>query len=483
MHFRDAPMLPTASRFGHLAEVRRDPFGLLERACAERGGLVRLRLPGGPIGVVLSPAYLHEVLVTKAKSFEKSPVLRIVLEPLAGLGLFTSEGELWRKQRRVMAPLFQHHELERYAACMQACAEQAASEWRDGETIDVFRETTRITMSIAGRSLFDSDMFGDADEIGAAITTALAWANEASASLLIILQTRLRTRVMLAKDDLPAPVRGAAARLLDALERPILLPSRRSRELRAALDVLERRVERMIADRREGGPARADLLTALLRARDEDDGSRMSDKQVRDEILTLFIAGHETTATALAWSLHLLARHPEALRRARAEVDSLGGRRASFADLPKLGYCLKVFKEALRLYPPIYLFGRQAIADVQIGEHLVPRGAVLLVSPFIVHHRADVWPEPERFDPERFEPEAEAARPRSAFIPFSAGPRTCIGNHFALMEGPLVLATLLQRADLEPASGAAIRPEASATLRPKGGMPMRVRLRAGPAVG
>lgn len=234
----------------------------------------------------------------------------------------------------------------------------------------------------------------------------------------------------------------------------------------------------MIAERREDQErtrARRDLLTLLLSARDED-GSGMSDRQVRDEVLTLFVAGHETTANALAWSLMLIARHPSVYARVRAEVDALGKVPTS-ADLPALALCLRVFKESMRLYPPVYMFGRVAVTDVEVGEYRLPRGTIVLVCPWALHRRPSEYPDPERFDPDRFLPEVEAKRAKTAFLPFSAGPRTCIGNYFALMEGPLVLATLLRHADFELATDAPIETEPSATLRPKGGVPMRIALR------
>jgi cytochrome P450 len=476
MHFHEAPLLSGGSLLGHLIEARKDPVAILHRVCAEAGDLLRFRsMPGRDIGLVTSPACAYDVLVAKARSFEKSPVLRAALEPLAGQGLFSSEGELWRRQRKLMAPLFQPQQLEQYAAEMRACAERAVAAWQDGATIDVAREMTRVTMGIAGRTLFDADTFGEADAIGDAITTALDWTNEEASSPLVILQTEIRTALLRMRDDLPGPLLALCDAWMEALLTPVHLPGERTQRLREALALLDERVARMIADRREAGLARPDLLTRLLRA--HDDGERMSDKQVRDEILTLFIAGHETTASALSWSLYLLARHDDVRRRVRAEVDALGGRPAGFSDLSSLSLCLKVFKEALRLYPPIYVFGRQAIEDVTVGDYLIPQGAVLLLSPYVVHRRPDLWPDPERFDPERFSPEAEEARPRLAFLPFSSGPRTCIGNHFALMEGPIALATILQRADLELVSDAPIGIDPSATLRPKGGIPMRVRLR------
>jgi cytochrome P450 len=265
-----------------------------------------------------------------------------------------------------------------------------------------------------------------------------------------------------------------ATPLWEAAIQPIRWPGTGAKKLGEALAVIEARVARMIADRRAAGLGRRDLLSLLLAAHD-DHGRKMSDKQVRDEIVTLFVAGHETTASGLAWALYLLARHPEAYARAKAEAELLRGRRATAADLRNLGFCLQVFKEALRLYPPIYFFGRQAIADVRVGPYDLPRGTIVLISPWCLHHRAEIWPDPERFDPSRFEPAAEEARHKQAFLPFSAGPRTCIGNHFALMEGPIVLATLLSRVDFELATERTVEPDLSATLRPKGGIPMRVK--------
>ncbi len=203
----------------------------------------------------------------------------------------------------------------------------------------------------------------------------------------------------------------------------------------------------------------------------------MSDEEVRDEILTLFIAGHETTASALAWALYLLGQHPEAHARARAEAEALRGRSATVADLPRLGFCLQVFKEAMRLYPPIFVIARRCLSDVRVGGYDLPRGTPIIISPWALHRRPELWPDPERFDPSRFEPAAEQARDKLAYLPFGAGPRICIGNHFSLMQGPLALATLLARLDLELSTRAAIEPEAYAALRPKGGVPMRVTAR------
>jgi cytochrome P450 len=476
MRFDELPMLRGATLLGHRDEIRRDRVAFFLRLAREGDDMGRLRILHLSAGYANAPRPLREILLEKARAFEKSPIFRAVLYPLAGDGLFASEGDLWRRQRKLMAPLFVPERLAEYTESMAASADAVAARWPDGEVVDVAHETTRITMDIAGRTLFGAETLGESDALGAALTTALAWADEQASSLTMIAQMRLRDGLE-GLAERGGPVGAAAGRAVDALRAPILWPGRRSRELEAALATLEGKVTRMIAERRAVGLARPDLLSRLLQAQD-DDGSRMTDKQVRDEVLTLFVAGHETTATGLAWALYLLARHPDAYARAEAEVDALDGRLPGYSDLPLLPYTLRVFKEALRLYPPVFFFGRRAIADVEIAGATLPKGTVVFVSPFALHRRADLWPDPDRFDPDRFTPEAEEARPRQSFLAFSAGPRQCIGNHFALMEGPLVLATLLQRARLTLASDRPVEPMAAGTLRPRGGVPMRVARRS-----
>ena len=474
-------MLEGAKPFlGHFHELRSDRVRMMKKIADLNEGLVRVQFPGQTVVVANGPEAIYDVLVGKSQHFEKSPVLRTALYPLAGDGLFTSEGELWKRQRKLMSPMFRLRELHAYADAMAACAERGADSWTDGGTIDIGRETTRIAMSVAGKTLFDADTFSDADELGEALTAALDWVNEQVSAPLLIAQARLKTMFMLASHKLPAPLSDWCHRATEALHPPLILPGARTDALRQALDVLESRVEKMIADRRAAAEPGHDLLTQLLTARDEG-GSGMSDRQIRDEILTLFIAGHETTASGLAWSIYLLAKHPDAYARARAEALSLTGERVGFEDAKKLPFLLQVFKEALRLYPPIYMFGRQAMDPVVVAGAELPRGTIVLLCPFTVHWRSDLWPDPERFDPSRFEPEAEAARPREAYLPFSGGPRICIGNHFALLEAPIVLATLLRRADFELIDDRPCMPDASATLRPAEGFPIRVRLRSGAA--
>lgn len=473
MRVEDVPLLSGATRLGHLTELRDDRFGLFHRLNRECGDIARIRVLNFPILFAHSPELLHEMLVEKAKSFIKSPGLRGPLKPLAGEGLFTSDGEHWRRQRKLMAPLFTQAQIAGFADTMAACAGEAVAGLRAGDAFDAARLTTHVAMRIAGKTLFDTDTLDEADELGAALTAALSWADTKAIGLSYSAQLGVVGTIHGLAERLPSPWRERGEALAERLVEPIRWPGESTRKLERALEIIERRVARMIAERRAQGLDRRDLLSLLLRARG-DDGKPMSDKQVRDEIVTLFLAGYETTATGLAWSLYLLTRHPEAYARARAEARAVAGRSLRFEDLPALGFCLRVFKEAMRLYPPIYFFGRQASADVRLGAYDLPRGTIVLISAYAVHHRPELWPDPERFDPARFEPAAEEARHRQAYLTFSGGPRTCIGNHFALMEGPLVLATILGRLDLELTSKAEIGLDSSATLRPKGGLPMRV---------
>ncbi len=419
--------------------MRRDPLGFLTRTAREHGDVARFRMGPVELHLVNRPEWIRDVLVTHAASFHKGRGLERA-KRLLGEGLLTSEDPIHLRQRRMMQPAFHARRIAGYADAMVALADRAASRWAAGETRDVAAEMTRLTLAIVGRTLFDADVESEADEIGAALTTALG------------LFGRTFT--------LPY------FELLDRLPLPM---NRRFDRAKARIDAT---IGRLIAERRRA-PGGADLLSLLVSASDtEGDGGGMTDAQVRDEAITIFLAGHETTANALAWTWYLLARNPEAESRLHAEVDALGGRAPSAADLPRLPWTEMVLAEAMRLFPPAWIIGRRAVDPYAIGGFDVPKGSIVVVSQWVTHRDARWFPDPKRFDPERFGPAAKEARPKFAYFPFGGGPRVCIGEGFAWMEGVLVLAAIARRWRLRLAPGQEIVPAPSITLRPRDGIRM-----------
>jgi cytochrome P450 len=461
---------------GHNTAFRLDRMATLRKIAERPEPALRLRLPvPGVRAIVLKdPDLVQEVLVEKARHFHKSDMLRFGLQKLAGEGLFTANGDLWRRQRKLMAPLFTPKALERYTDDMVACALRTVEGWGDGGDLQLLDETTRLTMGVAGKTLFEADTFSEADELGRALTVALDWTGWVIGRPLALGHIVARSALEAAAARTTGSLRDLLSRAERRFQGPVVLVGRRSRELVAAIRFLDDHVQRMIDDRRrEGGGDRSDLLTRLLEARD-DDGAAMSDRQVRDEVLTLFVAGHETTATGLAWTLYLACRNPAVYAAMEREADEAGDV-PGVADLPRLDLCLRAFKEALRMYPPVYAFGRDSKDPVTIGGYHLPPPTNVLTSPWILHHIPHLWPDPDRFDPSRFLPEHEASRHRYAYLPFGAGPRICLGNHFAYMEAQLALAVILRRYRFELLGDEV--PEPGATLRPKGRVRVRVRRR------
>lgn len=470
------PLLSGGSRLGgHMREFNGQRLQLLTRVAREIDDLGRLRFPTRDVVIANSPAAIHDTLVVQARAFERLALMRTIFHPLAGRGLFTSEGELWRHQRKRMAPVFVPAGIDAHAPTLVECAARGCATWTDRSVVDVTREMRRITMAITGRTLFGIDTFDESDAIARALKVGLEWTDRAIDSLPLMIQAELLT-ALLRREPADPRLRRLRDQVAERLLPPIAWPTRRQREMTRAVAFLDRRVNDIIVQRRADATPGRDLLGQLLTA--PEGGAAMSDRQLRDEILTLFIAGHETTANALAWSLYLLCRHPAVYAQAREVVAGLRGRTPSAGDVGRLAFLQRVFKEALRMYPPAYLLGRISVRDVTIAGHPLPAGTVVLVSPFSVHHRSDLWPEPTRFDPERFSPEREAQRARGSFIAFSDGPRVCIGAYFALLEAPLVLATLLAHSEFELASPDPIQPEHATALRPRGGIPVRVRVLA-----
>jgi cytochrome P450 len=442
---------------GNLPERRQRPLELFIRAHQEHGDLVNLRmgpiLPGmGPLLHLLSvnsPELARHVLVDHADKYSKPSMLRRDAGPLLGNGLFSSEGDFWKRQRRLMQPAFHKERLAALGESMVATTQRTLARWKArpsaAEPLDMAAEMMALTLAIAGHTLFSTDVSGTADQVGHALTVALEETNQRILSF--------------------------------GLHAPDFLPTPRNRAFQRALATLDSVVFDVISRRRAGETQGQDLLGMLMAMRDADTGETMTDRQLRDEVMTLILAGHETTANTLAWLWHLLSQHPEVEARARAEVERvLAGRAPTVHDIPQLRYVTQVLDETLRLYPPAWAIARQTVKqDVLAGVHVpVSSRVIILVSPYVVHRNPRVWPDPERFDPERFSPERSAGRPRLAFMPFGGGQRLCIGNNFALMEATLIVAAVLQHFRVRALPGHTVEPEPLVTLRPKGGLPMLV---------
>jgi cytochrome P450 len=386
------------------------------------------------------------VLVGEYQSFAKGRALAEA-KRILGEGLLTSEGERHRRQRRLMQPMFVHSRIGTYGEAMVEAAERAAAGWRAGQVLDVHAEMSRLTLGIVGRTLFDADVEAEATEIGQALTESIEMLN----------------RFML-------PFSGLLERL----------PTATARRLRKARARLDSTIYALIGERRASRADRGDLLSLLLRARDDEDRSaQMSDEQVRDEAMTIFLAGHETTAVALTWTWYLLAQNPEVETRLHEELArELDARSPTVADLQRLPYTERVLAESMRLYPPAWVIGRRARVDVDLDGYRIPAGAIVILSPFVTHRDPRWYPEPLRFDPDRFTPEARSLRPRYAYFPFGGGPRVCIGEGFAWMEAQLLLATLAQRVCLRLAPDQQVALQPRVTLRPRGGLPMTITRRS-----
>jgi cytochrome P450 len=455
---RIAPGPAAPGMFGHLAESQRDPLGFFASVQARHGDVARLRFGPYLAHLVTHPDGVRQVLADPHRRYTKQTPGFSSLRTVLGNGLLTSEGEFWRRQRRTAAPAFHRERIAGFAARMTAAAEDVAARWtaaaRADATIDVAADMTGVTLRIVAETLLGGDVRVDTRAVAAAVAVVVAETNRRAATW----------------PQLPERV-----------------PTPANRRFRAAIATLDGVVGGIIRARRaapslHGGGA-ADLLAMLMEARDEETGEGMSDRQLRDEALTIFVAGHETTANAMSWAFYQLSRTPAIERRLRAELAAvLGGRTPTMDDLPRLPYVRMVIQEVLRLYPPAWTIGRAVAADDEVCGYVLPAGSLALVSPYVTHRHPAVWDNPEGFDPERFDPR-HGEPSRYAYFPFGAGPRICIGNTFALMEMQLLLATLAQRCTLTLVPGERVELEPSVTLRPRGGIRMRPHAHGpGPAV-
>lgn len=423
-----------------------DPLGTMAEWQRSYGDIVQLRAGPQRFVWLFHPDLAREVLITQAKRFRRRGRQVEVLRQWDGDGLVTSDGERWLRQRRLVQPAFHHARFPAYARAMAAAGAALAARWAEAAPaeLELSAAMTDLTLTIMADTFFGADLSAEARRLGEAV----AFLSEVA--------MRETGRPFSLPDWLPLP--GV-------------------RRKRATIAYLNGTIDGLIAARRRAGDDRGDLLSMLLAARDEEgDGQGLSDLEVRHEAMTLFMAGHDTTAGTLPWIWYLLATHPEAEARLQAELDTvLAGRLPTAEDLPRLGYTQQVVKETLRLYPQAYvLFARVAAEDLELGGYPISAGSQVFPVPYLIHHDARWFPDPERFDPDRFLPEREKALPPCAWIPFGAGPRSCIGAAFATMEMVLIVATIAARLRFVPADGQG-RPEPHAlfSLRPKGGLRMR----------
>lgn len=427
----------------------RDPLELMDRRVAEHGDIFHLRFAWLNYYVLNHPDAVHRVLVENHRNYQKSrnyQGLKFVL----GQGLLTSEGDFWKKQRKLAQPAFHRERLSKLANDMVTCTDDMLVRWdRELEQLkkpfDLHREMMRLTLRIVGKTLFSTDLDGESKEIGDALSVAITWANE----------------------HVNSPLRL-----------PPWVPTRSNRGFVKARKTIDRIALRMIGERRSYGGDQPDLLGMLMSAQDEETGEKMSDLQLKDELLTLVLAGHETTANALSFIFHLLSQNPEVEKKLYAEtVTILGDRTIELADIQKMPYTKAVVEEGMRLFPPAWVIERDSLGEDEVMGYHIPKNVVVGVFPWLLHRHEKYWSNPLKFDPERFlpgSPNYSDSRPKHVYLPFGGGPRMCIGNAFAMMEMQLLLPMIVRRHSIIQESSFAITLDPSITLRPREGVLMHL---------
>lgn len=439
------PGPPGLPLLGNLPQVRgANMIQFYVEAWRRYGDVVRFQM--GPVTTYLlaRPEHVSRVLVDNEANYRKGRGFRKIRSAL-GEGLFTAEGDLWRKQRRILQPPFRPKAVTQFVPAMTQATEQMLERWETEMEarvpLDVNAEMMRLAMSIIARTMLSIDIGSEAADAARAFTYVLEFASRRSVTL---------------------------------VDPPLFVPTAGNRAFKEALRTLDAFIASVVYDRIHGGEQPDDLLGMLLQARDPDTGQRMPYKQMRDELLTIFFAGHETTAQALTWTWFMLAQHPEVEEQLHAEVGRvLAGRTPTMEDAEQLVYTRQVLDETMRLYPPVWVFVRDAIGPDQMGDYTIPAGAMVMLSQYITHRHPEFWENPEVFDPSRFSPERSEGRPRYAFFPFGGGPRVCLGSHFAVLEATLVIAMVAQRYRLRLLPGQRIEPRMVGTLRPSAPVLMR----------
>jgi cytochrome P450 len=426
---------------GIALELRKDPLSMLRRLAREYGDIVAFQAMGLPRVLLNRPDYVQQMLVMDHAKLHKSSLTKQAVGPLLGQGLLINEGDFWRRQRRMMQPAFHRSRTNEYSPVMVECALEHAKRWKDGETRNIAEEMMKLTLEVAVRTLFGTSLASDSEGIGRATTFLM---------------------------------RYYLARARSPWRLPEWWPTAKSRRARRELEFMDAMVYRIIADRRKDAQPQNDLLTLLMAAMHED-GGQMTERQLRDETMTLFLAGHETTALSLSWTWYLLSENPAAEARLHQELqDVLGGRPAEAGDLEKLPYLNAVVHETLRLFPPAYMMARLNVEPLQFGEYEIPPGRTILASQWVMQRDARFFEQPEKFLPERWLDGLMERLPAGAYFPFGDGPRRCIGQGFALLETALVVAALAQEFQFRLTPGYPIVPEPLITLRPKFGIEMKI---------
>jgi enediyne biosynthesis protein E7 len=428
---------------GALPAFRSDIVKAIVDGWREYGDVVAFR-GRGPMILVAHPDHVQHVMQDRHQNYPHPKEFNQKFKCALGEGLITSEGEYWLRHRRMMQPAFHRNRITAFADLMVESTHAMLERWRPraerGEPLEVRSEMMRVTLSILARALFSTDWTEDAPAVEPAVTTMLGFLDR---------------------------------RLLSMIDLPESVPTSINRAFVQARETLDTLIYDLIKERRRSGEDAGDLLSMLLQARDEETGEGMTDQQVRDEVITIIIAGHETVSSALTWTWYLLSRHAEAGRRLREELATvLAGRSPGPEDLPGLQYTTMVLEESMRLYPPLWLLSRSPVEGDEIGGYHIPAGCTVFVCPFVTHRHPAVWDNPEGFAPERFSPESSAGRPRYGYFPFAGGPRRCIGLAFGMMEMQIIVAMVAQRYRLDLVPGHPIALQSDITLRPRHGMMM-----------
>ncbi len=430
--------------FGNLFQIRKGFFSLVKQSFAQYGDIVHLSVGKSQIYLVNHPDYIHEVLVSQANRFYKTRLLQQVAGSFIGKGLIVVNGEFHRHQRKLMQPAFHTKRIEAYAQTMVQHTQKMLDQWQDGETRDLEKEMVQLTAGIVAKTLFDADVADVALRVGESMTSLQNY---------------------------------AIKRFSSPLRTPNWLPTERNRAKQQAVKELDEILYGIINEHVKSGEDKGDLLSMLLQAED-DEGKPMPITQVRDEALTLFLAGHETTSNALTWTWYLLSQHPEVEAKLIEEVAAvLGNRAPTLQDLAQLEYTEMVISEAMRLYPPVWILTREPTEDVMLGDYLIKKDSTVYVSAFITQRDPRFFENPEEFKPERFAKDVVEAIPDYAYFPFGGGPRICIGNSFAQMASKIIVATIVQHYHLSLEPKQVVTPQRLATLRPKFGLKMQLQQR------